>query len=303
MKILVIANPVAGSGTMRRHAHGLLSALQKRAGHVRLCWTEAPGHAANLVAHLAPEYDVVLVMGGDGTLNEAACGLIEAEADVPLAVAPYGSGNDYARLLGMPTRSAAIAEVVLRRNVRRMDLGEAEWSTADGEGKRIFVNAVGCGVDALIARIVSTPGSVRGRRRYLAAIRRAVAEWNNPLATIRLDESSWHNEMLLCTAAIGRTSGGGVRLTPRAQPDDGLFDVCLVPRLSAGRILQLLPAAVIGRHLGAREVLYETSSYLSVDAPTGIPVHLDGEVLPQNVHGLWVRILPGRLRVVVPHAG
>lgn len=300
MKILVIANPHAGSGTTRRRIHGLMTELRRRAEQVRLEWTMAPGGAGLVAQRSAGDYDAILAAGGDGTLNEVVCGLMAAGIDVPVAVAPYGSGNDYARLIGMPSRPSSIAEVLLSASVRVMDVGEVEWTSARDDGSRIFVNAMGCGVDALVARVVSQAATVKGRGRYLAAIRKAVKEWQHPVTDIRTDRSTWSAEMLLCTAAIGKTTGGGVRLTPHAEPDDGLLDVCLAPRLSLGRLVQLLPRAAVGRHTGAREVTYEASTMMSVHAPAGVPVHLDGELLPFNVRELRVRVLPRRLRVITP---
>lgn len=300
MKILVIANPNAGSGTTRRRIHGLMTELRHRAEQVRLAWTTDPGDARLIAQRSAGDCDAVLAAGGDGTLNEVVCGLMAEDIDVPVAVAPYGSGNDYARLIGMPSRPSSIAEVLLSASVRVMDVGEVEWTSAEDEGSRIFVNAMGCGVDALVARIVIQAASIKGRGRYLAAIRQAVKEWQHPAAEVALDRSAWTDEMLLCTAAIGKTTGGGVRLTPHAEPDDGLLDVCLAPRLSLGRLVQLLPLAAVGRHTRAPEVTYEASTMMTVHAPAGVPVHIDGEVLPLNVRELRVHVHPRRLRVIAP---
>src|SRR5690625_7845229 len=104
----------------------------------------------------------------------------------------------------MPSRPSSIAEVLLSASVRVMDVGEVEWTSARDDGSRIFVNAMGCGVDALVARVVSQAATVKGRGRYLAAIRKAVKEWQHPVRSEERrvgKEGRWRSTQEHCNEA------------------------------------------------------------------------------------------------------
>lgn len=304
MRFLLIINPVAGSRRKRKRVFELVRELRRRGATGIVRWTEAPGHAREL-ARLKRDVDAIAAVGGDGTVREVASGLLDAGMPVPMGIVPFGSGNDFARALGLPATPAGIADVLMAMNERRIDYGSVEWQSEDDDGTGIFVNALGCGFDGFVAAEVAR-ANIRGRARYMPAIFRSLLKWSSP--RVRVDCASdhgiveWEDEMLLCTAGNGTSTGGGFLLTPRASPADGLLDVCVARGMSIGRIFQVMGKAIRGRHLGLPEVTYLQSEYLVATSSAPLPLHLDGEVVSSRVIRLEARIVPGGLRVLTGQA-
>ncbi|QXD15017.1 YegS/Rv2252/BmrU family lipid kinase [Rhodocaloribacter litoris] len=306
MRYSVILNPVAGGGRAGRR-RALLEAAFQAAGLVaRWHATTAPGEAVELARAAAAVSDAVIVVGGDGTVHEAGRGIIASDAPAALGVIPCGTGNDFARALGMPRDPVAAVRVLARAVPAAVDYGRIRWHEAGTGFEAIFLNAAGVGFDATVAAAVRGVRRRGGRATYLAAVVRALRGWKAPV--VRLVEGAcdaagavWYDgPLLLVTAGNGVSSGGGIRLTPRACLDDGLLDVLAVEAAPAARILSVLPLALLGRHLGAREVrLHRTvACHLRSDAP--LPLHADGEVLTRKARAVEFSVVPAGLRVLMP---
>lgn len=285
--IALIANPAAQNGRGAWTAVEAASILRARVGEggFRLLLTEWPGHATALAAQLPAEVGCVVALGGDGLINEVACGLMERPSGErpALGVIPAGSGNDYAATLGMATSlSRAIDQILEFRT------GPADVGLVNG---RYFVETLSFGLDAAIAldtveRRVRTGRA--GTRLYLeaavdqlfhhlrtydfAAHLEGVPDGND--AAARTVEAAAY----LLAVQIGPTYGGHFRITPEAALDDGLFDVCwAVPTLSPRRALAVLLAARFGRHVGNDHIRFERASGLSLEFAQEPPAQIDGE--------------------------
>ncbi|MFW5955239.1 MAG: diacylglycerol/lipid kinase family protein [Rhodothermales bacterium] len=305
MRLFLIANPIAGHGKTRRLIHSFISELRSSGATVAFRWTEYPGHARELAKEGAG-FDAIVAVGGDGTVHEVAAGIIVAGISVPLGVAPFGSGNDFARVVRMHGPAEAIARSLLENRVHRIDYGIIDWTALDGTSATdTFVNAAGCGFDALVAREVINTRRWRGHLRYLATVLRCLRLWTNPVVTVEWwpstdeGETSWRGRLLLCTAGNGTSSGGGFLLTPRARSDDGQLDVCKAEAMPLVRILQVLPLALRGSHLRAPEVSSFRTFGIRLHCAEGIPVHLDGEVIPHLVSQLSIRTVESGISVLV----
>ena len=281
---LVVVNPAAGRGRVARLAPRLLEALPPGA---RVVYTEGPGHAPRLVRE-APETRVVAV-GGDGTVHEVLKGL---RPDQALGVVPVGSGNDFARMLGLHRLSPAEALArALASPIRRVDLG-----LVNGEP---FAASLGLGFDAGVARrALSAPRFLVGMPRYLYGI---FAELKNlvlpELELIAGGKRLYRGPALLAAVMNGPTYGGGFPIAPMADPADGRLEAVVAGRFSRLGVLGILPRLMRGRHLSHPEVRHFSAPAfeLRFDRPT--PVHADGEVLkPRSVYRVELR--PGGLRVL-----
>jgi len=263
---LVVVNPAAGRGRVGRIAPSLLKDLPPG---VRVVYTEGPGHAPRLVRE-APETRVVAV-GGDGTVHEVLKGL---RPDQALGVVPVGSGNDFARMLGVHRLAPAEAlKRALSAPGRRVDLG-----LVNGEP---FGASLGLGFDAGVARrALSAPRFLVGMPRYLYGI---FAELKN-LALPELELLSggtrvYRGPALLLAVMNGPTYGGGFPIAPMADPADGRLEAVVAGRFSRLGVLGILPRLLLGRHLAHPEVRHFSAPAFEVrfDRPT--PAHADGEVL------------------------
>lgn len=292
---ILVVNPAAGRGRAGRRAPVARRALETTFGAVEQITTSAPGSAVEQVrAAVEAGAERIVVLGGDGTLHEAANGLLRAARaeKPPIAILPAGTGNDYAKMAG--TLGVSIPDAVRRLaggRVRRFDVGVA-W----GE---YFLNSVGIGFDAEVARVVSRWKRLTGLPAYLAAVFQVL--WNFPKMELAVesDGGAFQDNLLLLEVAIGPCVGGGFRLTPDAQPDDGWLDICAIRHKSMGAILVRLPLVMLGRHTGLKDVRMLRATQVAVTSRNG-PLHaqFDGEL--REVAGrMDIRLEPGALPVVV----
>jgi diacylglycerol kinase (ATP) len=306
LRYKIIANPVAGRGDGTR-AEAIIDRVFGRAGtKYDLVETRAP-HEAMQLAQLAAEqgYDVAVAVGGDGTVHEVVNGLMAAaqrgvQAYTALGVVPLGTGNDFAWGLGLPENNPeAACHVLLAGHRRTIDLGQV----SDERGQSwIFDNMIGAGFDAAVALESHGIRRLRGLMLYLVAGLRALVRHSRCTeVTVCYDGQRITRPLLLLSAANGRRTGGGFLLAPQAQLDDGLLDVTLAGAANVGTILRLLPHFIRGTHASqTRYVTIAKTARLVCEAPGGIPVHLEGEVIRTDARRLEIRALPSCLAVLVP---
>ena len=291
----LLINPAAGRGRAARLAAASIGACQAAWGEVEYRETTAPGTAVGLVREAVERgAERVLVLGGDGSLHEAANGLLTARVNrkPPISIIPAGTGNDFAKLAGTVGLSPARAVAGLARGrVRQLDVGEA-W----GE---YFLNSVGIGFDAEVARQVQLAKRLSGLPAYLVAVGRVIRGFTARKLDLAAEEASLSERLLLVEVGVGPIVGGGFRLTPDAQPDDGLFDVCAIREQSTLGILTKVPLAIFGWHTRLEAVrCFRTADLTIRAAGEGLAAQFDGEVR-NGANEMHLRIIPLALPVMV----
>ena len=292
MQAGIIINPAAGP-RRRRATDGAVvrakAALRACSvdGAVRV--TEQRGNARTLArAMIAGGAKTVVAWGGDGTINEVAAEV--AAAGVTLGVVPGGSGNGFARGLGLQRRAETALRTALTGPVRLIDTGEI-----DG---RIFVNIAGVGFDAHMAGVFNRL-TQRGAPAYFQAGIRELRSYRGETYTIRTGEETFSMAAFLVAIANCREYGSGAVIAPRARPDDGRLELVCVPARSVTWLLLQsfrLFAGTVDRLPGIRCVSGATIE-LAADRP--LAYHVDGEVYDGGPC-LRVRVAPASLRVRVP---
>ena len=301
-RTLLVANPAAHSG---RGAQGAEFACRFLGSYssatdgydVRL--TSRPGEATSIAA-CAAGYDTLIVLGGDGVIHEVICGLMSlpAERRPRLAVLPLGSGNDYARTLGMTRNDieTAFAQIV-RGHERPVDVGRVNGT--------YFAETLSFGLDAAIAldttarRAADT--SQEGEALFVTSGLKILSRAKRGFAcTARFDggeprELSPH----IFAFQIGPSYGGGFLICPGADPADGLLDVCLNVRKPAlPRLLALFGLAKYGRHV--RSSIIETLKvrHAELEFASAPPCQVDGEGIEGT--SFSIDVVPAALRVIFP---
>jgi YegS/Rv2252/BmrU family lipid kinase len=292
MSIVAIINPISGAGAdpdaaARRIA--LVHAEATRRGlSADIHLTERAGHARELaVAAAASGIDLVIVWGGDGTLNEAGAGLIGSATT--LGLVPAGSGNGLAAALGTPRESRLALAAAFDGETRTIDAGMLAG--------RPFFNIAGIGFDARVARLFNARGpGRRGGWPYVVIGFREGCRYGGDEYTVELDGDRRRLRAMLISFANGREYGIGARIAPFAQLDDGLLDATIV------EARPLLTRFWDARHLAlgtphrAPSVSVRQVRHAVVDAELPMEFHVDGE--PGLIQGpVEVRILPGALNV------
>ncbi len=253
-------------------------------------------------------YQTIVTVGGDGTAHEALHGMILAaqadgrwQAGQPvgtLAMIPVGTGNDYAWRLGIPENDPlAACRAILTGRSRPVDIGQV----VDERGQvAFFVNHLGGGFEAAANIESRRMRRLRGLLLYLAAVLRVIPQYSRGrLTTISYNGTQETRPILLASVSNGGRSGGGFKIAPDARLDDGLLDLVLADSPNVAIILWLLPKFLAGTHGSQKKyVMMERSDRVVIETPSGIPVHLDGEIFRDDARRLEVSVLPGRLMVI-----
>jgi YegS/Rv2252/BmrU family lipid kinase len=292
LSIVAIINPISGAGAdsaaAARRAELVESEARRRGLKVQVHFTERAGHARELAeASAQAGAAMVIVWGGDGTLNEAGAGLIGSTT--VLGLVPAGSGNGLANALGAPKQPREALAVAFDGAVRTIDAG-----TIAG---RAFFNIAGVGFDAHIARLFNERGvGRRGGWPYVVIGVREGCRYSGADYTVELDGDRRTLRALLIAFANGREYGNGARIAPQAELDDGVLDATIVEaRPLLVRFWHARHLAFGTAHL-APSVSIRQIRHAIVSSPEPIEYHVDGE--PGLVEGpVEVRILPGALRV------
>lgn len=288
----VIVNPAAAGGRLGREWPRLEHRLRSLGHDLDVVFTEAPGHATELAAGvLAGGRGRLVVAGGDGTVCEAAEGVVRAGGG-ELAILPLGTGNDGARTLGIPLDLEAAARTAADGVARSVDLIRV--------GDRMVLNAIGIGLTADINHRAARIKWLRGIAVYLATAAVSLVRFRAPQVTVQVDGRAISSTMTILAVHNGPTTGGGFRLTPDAIPDDGLLDMTLVPDVPlSGRVQRLIGAL--------RGTLHTMDGSIALQAPVlelhhdePLPIHLDGNQWHLEPPVSRFEIVPKALKVVVP---
>ena len=299
-KTAFLVNPAsAGGSTGRRWPE-----LAHRAAELGLTGdvfrSESAGHMTELARRaVADGYELLVAVGGDGTVNEVVHGI--AGTDGPeLALVPRGTGRDFGRSFGIGPHFDDAIRTATGGSVRTLDLGRVTYRAWSGdEACGWFANIASAGMSGAIAqRANETTKVFGGRLSYLAAIIAVFARWRVTEVEVRVDGERRAGPMHDVIVANGAFFGGGLHICPDAEPDDGLFDVLLLGHLTRRDLAVTLPKAYRGRHLPHPKAELLRGRSVSIDAPEPLPVELDGEQ-PGTTPAL-LELVPGALRLRVP---
>jgi len=272
----------------------VLEAARRHWGEVTLELTERPGHATALARAGGGGVERVIAVGGDGTAHEVANGLLTAgfNALPALGVVSVGTGNDFAKMTNSARlRPAEAIAAFAAGTTRRFDVGEA-W----GE---YFVNSIGVGLDADVARRVNLYKHWPGALGYVVAALGAILHRRSLDLQVEVDGTSWGGPTVVLEIGVGPCAGGVFYLTPDARPDDGLVDVCAIGPFGLGFLLTKAPRVLTGRHVALPEVRMARGARVRVTSAGGpLTAHLDGELRSPGTNVLDVTLHPGVLPVL-----
>jgi YegS/Rv2252/BmrU family lipid kinase len=294
-----VLNPAAGRGAAARALDPIAREFHHQGWSVEVERTERPGHGAELAARAVQAgARRIVAVGGDGTVHDVANGLLRhglggRGGDVALGVVPIGSGNDFAKLVGVYRHSPV-------RAVRRLVTAQTARFDAGLVCDEYFVNSVGFGFGPEVVRVRNAMPGLSGFASYFVPVLRAFAGFRPPRLEVRARGFAETGNMMMVEVCNGTTAGGSYRFAPDAQPGDGRLDVCLVRRVSLLRFLMAVPRVMRGTHATMREVaLFQTREVAirSLDGP--LLLHVDGELREPDARECTVQVEPGRLKVMV----
>ncbi len=289
MKVGYIVNPVAGKKQVVECINQMKKAALDRGFEAAVYITEGFGDATGKGQRAVDEgCDVVAAVGGDGTVSELVNGILGSGA--VMGIIPTGSGNDFARTLGIPSNFDEALGCILNGNIRSIDIGVVN--------DRYFVNVASVGFDARVAMETNKiKKRVSGPLAYVLGVFKTLAEYKPFDIELEAETETIRKQATLVALANGEYYGGGMKIAPGAVPDDGLLEVYVVDGMSRLKILRLFPLIYSGRHTGRPEVRSFKAKSVNIRCQNGY-INSDGEVIGQCPASFG--IMPAALDVIVP---
>jgi YegS/Rv2252/BmrU family lipid kinase len=290
-RVAFVVNPKAGTN-LQRH---IRESVDKHLNHRRFVYgfkfTERPGHAQELAKEAVAEgYDIVVAVGGDGSINEVAGALVGSET--VLGIVPAGSGNGLAMHLGY---GRDVGEAIKKMNTaaeKRIDMGLMNG--------RPFINLAGIGFDGLVSNLMKG-SNWRGFVPYFLKSVEAGLKYTPRHCNIEMDGQQFSGKCFAITVANGPMYGYNFQIAPDAEMDDGMFEVVILKDAPRWKYFAAVPATLSGKIYDAEFVEHFRARRVRISAEGTNFVHLDGEGL-MSEEDLIFEILPKSLKILVPTA-
>jgi YegS/Rv2252/BmrU family lipid kinase len=274
--IAVILNPVSGGGKGIRLLPKVTATLQTLARPFTIHVTTGPGDATAAARHFACEgAELILAVGGDGTLNEVANGMLAITRTIPMGLISSGHGCDFVRTSGSPRDVATAIRACHGGKVRAIDVGRV--TTADGSS-RVFLNVAGLGFDANVAERVLTmrlPGSTLP---YLVSVASELRRYRNIHVVIDADGRQISGKATSVLVANARYFAGGMQIAPMADITDGLLDVAILGDFGKVDLVRNVPNVYRGKHTTHPKFMHFPAKSIRVECIEPARVQVDGEL-------------------------
>jgi diacylglycerol kinase (ATP) len=291
-KTCIILNPAAGKARDLEDVVAQLARVPN--GEIQI--SSKPGSAARFASSaLRKGCDIIIAAGGDGTLNEVINGIGENLGDARVGLLPLGTGNDFARTIGVPTDLESAIDLIVIGETRAVDLVRV---TSDEV--RYFVNVSAGGFSGLVdEKLTPEMKKTWGPLAYLRSAAAALPELRAYRTTLAFDNSeSLMLDLYNVVVANGRYVGAGTLIAPEASIDDGLLDIVLIPQRSAAELALLAAQVALGTHLTSDAIVFRRAADLTVNSKPGMWFNVDGELVGNEPARF--EILPRALRFIAP---
>ncbi len=284
-RILLIANPNAAAGRALGRWNEMLAQIRRQNFVVEHAMTNHPGHAISLAQQAGRQYEFIVAVGGDGTVNEVASGiLLGGETGTGLGILPVGTGNDVAQMMGLGHLEHALA-ALLQGTTRLIDVVDVRCQTGGAPVTRSALLYASVGfAGELVNRTTATVKRLFGPRYcYSVGFFRALFSYRSPRMKVECDGQVFEHRMFLACAGNAETVGGGVmRLSPGARIDDGKLNFSIIPALGRWETIREFPRLLQGTHIQNPKVRYFTGTRLTVESHPIADVQVDGEIVGQT---------------------
>jgi lipid kinase, YegS/Rv2252/BmrU family len=288
-RVCVIVNPAAGDGGCMKKLSEAKQILESRNCECEIREAEYKGHIEKLSEQASEEdFDCVVIAGGDGTVREAVGGLVYK--DVSMFIFPFGTGNDLAKTLKIPTDPKMVVDKLLSGKPHKMDAGTAN--------DLFFLNVAGLGFDVEV--LINTEKYKKWFKKksaYMIGLFSSLVHMRHKKMTIEVDNVKREMKSIILALGNGKYFGGGMKALPDASVHDGKLDLCVMHDVKAHRVIPMLMKFLKGKHQHLPETLYEKVTQISVFSENEMPVQLDGEIIEKTP--VVFKILPEALRIVL----
>jgi diacylglycerol kinase (ATP) len=297
----VIVNPAAGAFSTRRK-WPIISRLLNAIGiPFDFEYTEGVGHAIELARLAASDgYRYLVAVGGDGTVNEVANGILNSTnaSTTALGIVSTGTGSDFIRSVGISRDYTSACSALTSPRRLSIDVGVVEYQRQGQTLKRFFINTAGVGFDAAAVRETERlPKYFGGTIPYIVGVLRALLTYKNKPVVIRVGDKEESYRVLDVAVANGGYLGGGMHIAPEAELGDSLLDVVIVGDMGKLEFLKEFPKVYKGTHVSLSKVTMKKGTDINIESPEPTMVYADGELLGECPASF--RVVPGALSLVI----
>ena len=269
----IIYNPTSGREAFKKHLPEVLEKLEI-AGYETSCHATTGEGDATKAAAIAVErgYDIVIAVGGDGTLNEVVAGMSPYEGKLPkLGVIPMGTTNDFARAVQIPRKIEDALDIIIKGETIPVDVGVVD-------GNRYFINiAAGGRITELTYEVPSKMKTMLGQLAYYLKAVEMAPSIKATHMRIEYDDNVFEGEALMFLCALTNSVGGFEKLAPDASINDGHFTLLILKKCSLAEMLKIASDAVRGEHLENPNLIYVKAKRVKVESDETVHINLDGE--------------------------
>ncbi len=264
---------------------------------LRIFETTSPGDAELIASKMADQAtEIILAAGGDGTINQVVNGVLSGrKPHLPVVgLIPLGTGNDFARTVGLRRDVEQLTKLIQSWNVRPVDVGGIEYTPLADKGPapglRYFINVADIGMGPVVVERVNRGSEIFGREMaYYLSIIRTFMTYRPVRIEASTSEWSWRGKLRSLAVANGRCYGQGLIIAPDADTGDGIFSVFICGDVSVLDFIRQTPALKKGKYVRMQEVQYKHATAIDLKSETACKIEADGEL---------VGLLPARVRVL-----
>ncbi len=286
-RILFIINPVAGVHTKDKIPYSIDRSLDKNQFDYEIIYTNGRGHATELATGAINKYQIIVIAGGDGSVNEVATSLVGS--DIALAIIPSGSGNGLARHLGYSINIRSTLNIINQYTVKKIDVCKINDA--------YFFSIAGIGFDAYVAKIFSHE-ETRGFITYAWSALKSVFSFEGFDFELHSENKKINGKTFMINICNSNQYGYNVKVAPDASLFDGLMDVILINDVSKWKLPVLVTQLLTRQHLKSNNITFFKTSKLQIKSPAYCYLQIDGETMPKEKE-FDISILPQCLNVLV----
>ncbi|MBB6218071.1 YegS/Rv2252/BmrU family lipid kinase [Anaerosolibacter carboniphilus] len=290
MDWMFIINPVAGKGKGRIIAQQIHQFMKDKVIPYDIRFTRYKGDGEILAKEAVIRgCSTIIAVGGDGTIYEVINGMGLKTA--ALGIVPSGTGNDLAKTLGIPKSPMKALKIIYGGHKVIIDCGQANG--------RYFLNVASVGLDAeIVKETENIKKYIKGPSAYAVGVLKTLLHFRNKEILLEIDGIQIKRQIMLVAVANGRYYGGGMKIAPQAEIEDGYFDICIINRISKGKLLRLFPTIFSGEHMKIKEVELIRGKIIKISGIERLMLNVDGDIVGEAP--VSIEIYRGGIEVFVP---
>jgi YegS/Rv2252/BmrU family lipid kinase len=300
---LLIVNPNAGRGKGRKDWNKISALFDACNLTYHFMFTESRRHAILITSEAIKNgYRKFVVIGGDGTMNEVVNGAFAQKtctsSEITLGMISVGTGNDWGKLFDIPSDYEGAVKTIAEGKTRLQDAGIVHYYHGTSRQKRYFINIAGLGFDAVVVKKtnIQKDKGRKGKALYFYNLLKSLLQYAHTSVSVDIDGTKMLNDVFTISIGIGRFSGGGMKQTPNAIPDDGLFDITIVKKIRKGEIIRSLKMLYDGTILEHPKIEGFVGKNILIDSDPLIHLEADGESLGHSP--IEFSIIPQSIQII-----